>query len=488
MEHRKASRRQFLQWSAVATGSLALAACAAPAPASTDAADTASASDDQAMAEALDLTLLSLKGTGWPEFNNLIIDTFMEQSGHNGTLQEVQWPIRDTLIPAIAAGTPPDVVHDMGKMSGALYIEGAYLTLNDLLDASPHSADDFISADIEALTFFGEIKKIPFWHNGVPNGFFIYRKDFLDEAGISHPATHGAFESYAELFEWTQKLQIQDASGNITRWGWDHIGTSWSGFPVLGGVLDQGSHWWDEGAGQFTINTEEMANTIQTIYLDPVYTYGVSYDNANEPEVARNERLFEGVVAAQQFTWPILIAYDKEMYDMVELIGYSEIPGMAPGSHEYGYEGTWGAGIVASSQLENHEAAFQLATMQLQSEIAQAIMTIAGPPSALKSFGEDPWLDELAAKHNAGAVSVANLRRDIEHPPTFSGWEWMDGQLMHWLGSRCADMYGGAERCGESGVGHIFDGRVTAQQIAEEWQAEATRIRAELRKAAGLDG
>ena len=487
MERRNVSRRQFLQWSAVAAGSLAAAACAAPAPASTAAADTASDSSDQAMAEALDLTLLSLKGTGWPEFNNLIIDTFMEQTGHSGVLQEVQWPIRETLIPAIAAGTPPDVVHDMGKMSGALYIEGAYLTLNDLVDAAPFSTDDFISADIEALTFFGDIKKIPFWHNGVPNGFFIYRKDMLDEAGISYPATHGAFESYADLWEWAQKLQVQDASGNITRWGWDHIGTSWSGFPALGGVLDQGSHWWDEGAGQFTINTEEMANTIQTIYLDPVYTHGISYNNSNEPEVARNERLFEGVVAAQQYTWPILIAHDMEMDDMVELIGYSEMPGLAPGSHEYGYEGTWGAGIVASSPAENHAAAFELATMQLQPTIARAIMEIAGPPSALKSFGVDPWIDELAAKDNAGAVSVANLRRDIEHPPTFSGWEWMDGDVMHWIGARCAERYGGEERCGDGGLGHIFDGRVTAQQIAEEWQIEATRIRAELREAAGLN-
>ncbi len=488
MKRREVSRRQFLQLGAVATGSLALAACAAPAAAPSEAPAASSDSDDMAMAEALDLTLLSLKGTGWPEFNNLIVDTFVEQTGHNGTLQEAQWPIRDTLIPAIAAGTPPDVVHDMGKMSAALYIEGAYLTLNDLVDGASFGMDDFISADVEALTFFGDIKKIPFWHNGVPNGFFIYRKDILDEAGISHPATHGAFESYADLWEWASKLQVQDASGNITRWGWDHIGPGWSGFPALGGLLDQGSHWWDEGSGQFTVNTEEMVNTIQSLYMDPVYTHGVSYDRANTPEVARNERLFEGVVAAQQFTWPILIAYDKEMHDMVELIGYSEMPGMVPGSHEYGYEGTWGAGIVASSPAENHEAAFELASMQLQPEIARAIMTIAGPPSALKSFGVDPWIDELAASNNAGAVSVANLRRDIEHPPTFSGWEWFDGDMMHWIEARCGSNFGGEERCSEGGSGHIFEGRITAQQLAEEWQAEATRIRAELLKTMGMEG
>jgi hypothetical protein len=115
-------------------------------------------------------------------------------------------------------------------------------------------------------------------------------------------------------------------------------------------------------------------------------------------------------------------------------------------------------------------------------------MTIAGPPSALKSFGEDPWIDELAASSNAGAVSVANLRRDIEHPPTFSGWEWMDGDVMHWLEARCGSSYGGDERCSESGLGHIFDGRITAQQLAEEWQVEATRIRGELLKSMGMEG
>ncbi len=487
MERREVSRRQFLQLGAAATGAIALAACAAPAAAPAETADTGSADEGDAMEAALDLTLLSLKGTGWPEFNNLIVETFMEQTGHNGTLQEAQWPIRETLIPAIAAGTPPDVVHDMGKMSAALYIEGAYLTLNDLVDAAPFSMDDFISADAQALTFFGDVKKIPFWHNGVPNGFFIYRKDFLDEAGISHPATHGAFESYTDLWEWVSKLQVQDASGNITRWGWDHIGPGWSGFPALGGILDQGSHWWDEGSAQFTLNTQELVNTIQALYMDPVYTYGISYDRANTPEVPRNERLFEGVVAAQHFTWPILIAYDKDMHDMVELIGFSEMPGMVPGSHEYGYEGTWGAGIVATSPPENHAAAFELASMQLQPEIARAIMTIAGPPSALKSFGEDPWLDELAAKDNSGAVSVANYRRDIKYPPTFSGWDWMDGDMMHWIEARCGSRYGGEERCSEGGAGHIFDGRITPQQLAEEWQAEATRVRAELREAAGLE-
>ncbi len=487
MERREVSRRQFLQLGAAATGAIALAACAAPAPAPADTADTGAADEGDAMEEALDLTLLSLKGTGWPEFNNLIVDTFMEQTGHNGTLQEAQWPIRETLIPAIAAGTPPDVVHDMGKMSAALYIEGAYLTLNDLVDAAPFSMDDFISADAQALTFFGDVKKIPFWHNGVPNGFFIYRKDFLDEAGISHPPTHDAFESHTELWEWVSKLQVQDASGNITRWGWDHIGPGWSGFPALGGILDQGSHWWDEGSAQFTLNTQELVNTIQTLYMDPVYTYGISYDRANTPEVPRNERLFEGVVAAQHFTWPILIAYDSDMHDMVDLIGFSEMPGMAPGSHEYGYEGTWGAGIVATSPPENHAAAFELASMQLQPEIARAIMTIAGPPSALNSFGDDPWLDELAAKDNSGAVSVANYRRDIKYPPTFSGWDWMDGDMMHWIEARCGSRYGGEERCSEGGVGHIFDGRITPQQLAEEWQSEATRVRAELREAAGLE-
>ena len=487
MTRRSVTRRQFLQMGALATGSLVLAACpAAPAEAPA-AADTGAGADDEVMAEALNLTLLSLKGTGWPEFNNLIVDTFMEQTGHDGTLQEAQWPIRETLIPAIAAGTPPDVVHDMGKMSAALYIEGAYLTLNDLVDAATFSMDDFISADAEALTFFGDIKKIPFWHNGVPNGFFIYRKDFLDEAGISHPPTHDAFESYTDLWEWVSKLQVQDASGNITRWGWDHIGPGWSGFPALGGILDQGAHWWDEGSSQFTLNSQELVNTIQSLYMDPVYTYGISYDRANTPEVPRNERLFEGVVASQHFTWPILIAYDSDMHDMVELIGFSEMPGMVPGSHEYGYEGTWGAGIVATSPPEHHEAAFELATMQLQSEIARAIMTIAGPPSALKSFGDDPWLDELAAKDNSGAVSVANYRRDIKYPPTFSGWDWMDGDMMHWIEARCGGRYGGEERCGDNGVGHIFDGKITAQQLVEEWQAEATRVRAELREAAGLE-
>ena len=110
-----------------------------------------------------------------------------------------------------------------------------------------------------------------------------------------------------------------------------------------------------------------------------------------------------------------------------------------------------------------------------------------GPASALKSFKDDPFLDELAAKHNAGALAVFIYQRDVKHEPTFAGWEWMDGEYFTWPHYRCNATTGGEERCGESGLGHIYDGRVTAQQVAEEWQIEATNRRAELRKAAGLD-
>ena len=229
------------------------------------------------------------------------------------------------------------------------------------------------------LTFFGDIKKIPFWHNTVPIATLAYRKDFVDEAGLSHPSTEEAWESYDDLWEWAGKLQGAGrerqhyALGDGTT-----IGLAWAGFSVLGGVLDQGGHWWDEGKQEFTLNTAEVVNALQTIYFDPVYTYGVSYDNANQPEVPRNERLFEGVVAASHMNWPILIALDKGMMDMVEILGYAEIPGMAPGQHNYCYEGTWGAGIVASAPAEHHDAAFQLATMQLQPEVARVIMEIAG--------------------------------------------------------------------------------------------------------------
>ena len=66
---------------------------------------------------------------------------------------------------------------------------------------------------------------------------------------------------------------------------------------------------------------------------------------------------------------------------------------------------------------------------------------------------------------------------------SFAGWEWGNFSMASWFASRCSGEEGEA-RCARTG--HYLSGKITPEQLAEEWQEEATKVRKEFYAGLGM--
>ena len=475
-QSKRMSRRDFLRVSAMSTAGMLAAACVQPAPVAQEVVEEA-----PAMPEAMEFTLLSLDGVGWNEANTVLIEAFEEKTGHKGKLWGAGWPMNDTLLPAIAAGAPPDVYHDMPLKQAELYANGTAMTLNDHVEASPWNPEDLSPVDMQACTWFGKIKQMPLWHDLSGQSFYVYRTDFFDEAGIPHPARHGGLESYDQLHDVAQKLTQRDASGNVSRWGWYRA----LSFQVLSKVLDEGEHWWDEENQEFTLTNDAFIKWINKLYFEPL-ELGISPNEEQTPDMSDVEMMTEGAVAMTDRFFTLHIAEDAGRSE-AEVMNHMQSPptfeGQPDADRHFSGWGGWSCGIPSSIASDRLQGAFDLATAQYNPDVARAFHRFVGPPGALKSYANDPYLDELYEETVYGGVTVDMYRWQVTHPGVFFGWEWGNLNMPNWPGSRCSGgAYVGdseeaaAARCDR---GSWVSGKYTAEELAEEWQEWATRVRKE---------
>ena len=429
--------------------------------------------------ESQTLRLLSLKGVGWKKANDVLIDSFESSTPHKIDFEEVQWPIRETLIPYMAAGTPPHVFHDMAKMQMELFQEGAFLDLDQLLDDDPNwTTDDVIPVDLEACTWVdGKLKHVPLWHNLTVGTHFAYRGDFFDEAGIPRPEKADHFgDSFADWYTLGQKLTKKDASGNVTTWGLRN-GLQWTGFRVYGLILEQGGHWWDEANQVLTLNTPELINAVQTLFLDPVFEYGITPDDEHAIEFSYDLALAEGAAAMDHVEWAIGICEDKGM-EVCEVMDWAECPNLNPALKSRVNEGTWGCGLPKGIPANSITPAFKVATEQFKGPVAAAFHKFCGPPSGMKFYMDSPYPEMVAGAAIYGACTTAKAIWERDNNLKFCGWDMGDVAANFYFldGSfHISEAAGLPEDARET----CLSGRWTAEQIAEIWQDYAEKKRKE---------
>jgi ABC-type glycerol-3-phosphate transport system substrate-binding protein len=373
----------------------------------------------------------------------------------------------------LAAATPPDTVCTFPRSVSALYAHSVFLSLNESLDDWGFKTEDFLEGDILGSNFMGRQYGIPLWQGSV---YYtgLYRKDLFDEAGVPYPKGEGepGFEDWTKLYEAGKQLMVRDASGNVTRWGWDNSST-WAGMRVLGAIKEQGGNWFDEGTQQFTLTSDEVVNAIRTLLFDATFEYGISWDINTRPETQRDQRFIDGEVPMVYFIGPVASMLSENLTDMMEVTEAFEVPPMVPGGPNYMMKaGGWSQHAIASAPAEHHSAAIRFATIHIRDlDVAAAIHKAIGVGSSLKAYVDHPYLEEIAAENKANAIRAWQYRATIRNGSIFCGWEW--GNLAR------ADWIGGHED-------RILGGEVTPEQLAEEWQQEATTARVEFYKDLGI--
>lgn len=200
---------------------------------------------------------------------------FREKTGATLAVEPQDWP-PDKLIPALAAGTQPDVCCIMGMSCMPLYIQGALMPLSDVVFSAMgiKPEDVFFEDGVQAYSWKGEIYGIPTEAGGLGNVVNVPVEEVTKLGlGDKYPPTDGTvwWDSHDEMFELAKALQVEE-NGKVVRWGLSSKG--WDG-PTYLGILrsllaERGTDWWDLNSEKFNIDSEEGVLAMQYFAETPV--------------------------------------------------------------------------------------------------------------------------------------------------------------------------------------------------------------------------
>ena len=204
----KLSRRQFL-WTVAATGFLAACAPAAPAAPSSEGGAEAAPGEEP-------ITLVMNMRAGGDQSEPAIYvrrpATFMEEHP-NITVELAPIPGGEydaKIITAASAGTIGDVLwtSDVWTLHSRLSKLGVVAAVDDHLEATGHSKDEWLPAAVDTLSREGVMYGLP--KNSHPGDSYVWLNNSLFEAaGIPLPETYG--NSWDDLTAWAEAI----ASGAV---------------------------------------------------------------------------------------------------------------------------------------------------------------------------------------------------------------------------------------------------------------------------------
>ena len=274
-KHSTLSRRGFLRVSALGAAGGLVAACAQPGQPS----GGEMAGEESAQAAAPE----EQEGVQWglqydPHVATYerIAELVQQEQGYSVRIEPQAWPLQTKLIAAMSAGTHPDVICMMGKVSVPLYIQQGLLPLSDIVyDAvgvDPNEA--FQQESIEAYSWEGEIYGVPTEANLVGSMVCVPTQD-VEALGLEelYPPTNGdwIFDSYPHMWELAEALQVEE-EGRVVKWGLSSKG--WDNQSFLGIVrtllAGEGADWWDLENKQFNIDSEAGVEAMRLFAETPV--------------------------------------------------------------------------------------------------------------------------------------------------------------------------------------------------------------------------
>lgn len=165
-------------------------------------------------------------------------------------VESSMYNIGDKLMASIAGGVPPDVATVWDFMLATMGESGCFLPLDERLAASGLSEPDYLPH-----TFEYGMTKGRRW--GVPTTLNVYgiymNRERVRAAGLDPEKPP---RSIAELNEWSRKLTIRDASGNLKQMGFLPV-THPIWFWNFGGDLN------DRATGRFTLDKPDNIRAME---------------------------------------------------------------------------------------------------------------------------------------------------------------------------------------------------------------------------------
>jgi multiple sugar transport system substrate-binding protein len=266
----------------------------------------------------------------------------------------------------------------------------------DLSDRFPESEQKkFVDVTIEAASYEDGIYAVP-WSSCPDVGLIYYRKDLLEESGISGPP-----ETWDELKEMAQQVSEEAGIQN---------GFVFQGSNYEGGVCNALEYIWTHGGdvldenNKVVIDSPEAAAGLET-YASMLSSGAAPEAVANWTETESSANFYNEDSVFIRY-WPSLYGgFGDSATTKIkpEQIGVAPIPVDKPGSQSYSTLGGWQMSINANTDLDDDAWTF-IEFMTSAKSLKERTVTGGYMPSRLELF-DDPEIAE--------ATPVVKLAQDI---------------------------------------------------------------------------
>ncbi len=265
MQGKDLTRREFLRTAALAMGSMALAACAQPAAPAAEptkaegepAAATQPPAPTAAPAAQEAITLewwFGWDGSTHIEAMDALAEMFNQANADKGVTVNALVPddMNAKLLPAVAAGTPPDVA--VGNIQFSEFCaRGTFTPLDDYFAASSVVSlrdPDILESLWEDGSWNGTVYGLAAGEVG-PRMGMVLNVDLIEATGLD---AQNPPQTWDEMYDWHTKLTTFDSAGNVDVVGIDPLDAMGGRIPT-----SDASFYWADAYGFQWWNPEDMS-------------------------------------------------------------------------------------------------------------------------------------------------------------------------------------------------------------------------------------
>ncbi len=266
----------------------------------------------------------------------------------------------------------------------------------DLSDRFPESAQNkFVDVTIDAATYEDGIYAVP-WSSCPDVGLIYYRKDLLEQAGISEPP-----QTWDELKQMAQQVSQQTGTSN---------GFVFQGSNYEGGVCNALEYIWTHGGEVLDENDKVVIDSPESVagletYRSMIASGAAPQAVAQMTETESSQNFYNGDAVFIRY-WPSLYGGfgDSATTKLKpEQIGIAPIPTPSPNQQSYSTLGGWQMSINAN--IDRQDEAWEFIEFMTSEDSLRQRTVIGGYMPSRKSLFEDQKVQE--------ATPVVQLAEDI---------------------------------------------------------------------------
>jgi sorbitol/mannitol transport system substrate-binding protein len=332
---------------------------------------------------------------------------------------------------------------------------GWLVNLSEYASNTPgYDENDFIPSLRESLSYEGNMYSVPFYGE---SSFLMYRKDLLEQAGISMPRT----PTWDQVRDAAAKLDSPDMVGICLRGkpGWGEV------LAPLDTVINTfGGRWYDE-QWNAQLTSPEVVKAVE-FYVNTVREYGEpGAATAGFGECATQ---FAQGRAAMWYdaTSAVSTVEDPESSTVVGKVGYAMAPIMEKENSGWLY--TWSLGIPESS--DKKDAAWKFISWMTDKDYIKLVGEELGwarvPPGSRLSTYEIPEYKEASAAFGQvtlDSIEGANPLKPTVQPVPYTGVQFLAIPEFQDLGTRVSQQISAAI----VGQKSVMDALEQSQKYAE---------------------